>query len=133
MALPTTVTLTFTQYEFLVKMAQAYERIGNSAGLSPTVDEVRKQVDLANSITRYELLVRWQDLGGKQPSRIEIGKGWPPQQTGLLVMDRPILRSDVEAYVGGYASNPVDIAVTKDVRGVVGWTLLPDWNFDANK
>lgn len=125
------VTLTRTEYEYLLDNSRQYEEmITNST--SPNTDLVQRDVDLRNGITRYVLNVRWQNIGGQPPTRIEIGRGWPATQTAVLTLERPITKEDVQAFVAARASNPVDIAVTKDRRGVVGWTLIDDWDFINN-
>jgi hypothetical protein len=120
------VTLTRNQYESLLSAA-----LGNT---EVDVAALQRSVDASNSIVRYILNVRWQDLGGQPPSRIEIadGTGWPPEQTYKLTLDRPISREDVDAILETQATNPVDPAVTRDPNGLVGWTVLDDYDFIAN-
>jgi hypothetical protein len=120
------VTLTRAQYESLVLAAEGDTTID--------VALLKKTVDRANSITRYVLNIRWQDVGGTPPTRIEIanGTGWPAEQTFKLVLDRAISREDVDDVLETQATSPVDPAVTRDPDGIVGWTLLDDYDFINN-
>lgn len=116
-----TVTLTRPQYDALMSAALA----GNTA----EVARLRDIIDKANGIKRYFLYVRWQDVGGRPPPLIELGKGWPPNQTYKMELDRPIARADVDAIVAKAAVNPVSVMVTPDRAGIVGWSLIDDYNF----
>ncbi len=119
-----TVTMTRAQYDALV-----------AAGIEGDETEVKrlqKLIDDANSIKRYRLFIRWQDVGGQAPATIELGKGWPEQQTYLLEKETlPIAREDVDEVISIQAENAVDVQVTLDVNGVVGWTLVDDFDFVA--
>lgn len=117
------VTLTRAQYDALLALAST-----TSASEARTL---RRTIDQANGITRYFLYIRWQDVGGKPPARVELGKGWPANQTYQLELERPISRADVDDVLRNNASNPVSVMVTPDPAGVVGWTLVDDYDFQA--
>lgn len=105
-----------------------------AAGLAGDTDEVERLRDLvyaANDITLYRLSIRWQDAGGQPPPRIELGKGWPEDQTYLLELERAISRNDVDVVLNTQATHPVTVMVTPDPDGNVGWTLLEDYNFEV--
>ena len=111
-----------------------YEAL-RTAALAGNVSESRRLcalVDSSNSISRYYLYVRWQDVGGTRPTRIELGNGtsWPSNQTYLIEMTRPITSQDVDEVLT-QAVNPVDVHVTPDAQGRVGWTLLEDYDFST--
>lgn len=117
------ITMTRGQYDALI-----------AAGLQgdqEATEDLRDAIDSANNITRYRLSIRWQDIGGDRPSVIELGKGWPPETSFLLELERPIERADVDDVLTTQASNPVDPMVTPDPNGQVGWTLLDDYDFVA--
>lgn len=120
----TTITMTRAQYDALLNAAQV--DIDPAALL-----RLREMIDTANGITRYFLWIRWQDVGGRPPPRIELGKGWPPLQTYFLELERPLTRADVDDVLRNNATSPVDPQVTPDRYGVVGWTFLPDYSFPA--
>ena len=104
------------------------------AGLTANTAEIerlRDLIDVANGITRYRLFIRWQDVGGDPPTRIELGQGWPALETFLLEQELPIAREDVNKVTETQASNPVSIQVTLDRNGVVGWTEIDLFDFVA--
>jgi hypothetical protein len=113
---------------------QEYDALLNAAltGNATDVPALQEAIDAANSITRYRLFLRWQDVGGSVPSRIELGAGWPPEQTFLLELSRPIAREDVLQAVNAQARNPAEIYVTPDPTGVVGFTQLDSYDFVTN-
>lgn len=116
-----TITMTRAQYDALV-----------AAGLNDETVEIlrlREEIDAANGVTRYVLNIRWQDVGGSPPPRIELGRGWPPDQTFMLELERPISRADVDEVLRTQAVNPASVMVTPDTAGVVGWTLLEDYSW----
>lgn len=120
------VTMTRAQYESLLAAAGGDTQVN--------VASLQAQIDTDNNIKRYLLNIRWQDVGGQPPTRIEIadGTGWPPEMTYKLIQDRPISREDVDTVLATRATSPVDPAVTRDPRGIVGWTLLDDYDFIIN-
>lgn len=124
----TTVTLSYDEYSMLLDFAY-----GRRSGLSD-LRALQKRIDDKNSIKRYLLNIRWMEIGGVPPSRIELkdAGGWPPQQEFILRQDRPISRNDVDIVLGKQATNPVSVTVTSDERGIVGWTELEVWDFNAN-
>ena len=120
------ITIQRDQYDALLDYANGVRT--DKDGLSA----LQKQIDAANGIRRFFLLVRWMERGGSAPSRIDIGKGWPPTQTFALRLDRPITRTDVDYVLQTQAKNPVYPTVTLDELGVVGWTELDLWDFNTN-
>ena len=123
-----TVTLARDEYERLLDFAY-----GRRTGTTELRD-LQRRIDTANDIKRYLLNIRWYEFGGKPPSRIELKEQgtWPPTQETILRLDRPISRLDVDEVLRSKAKSPVDVTVTKDERGIVGWTELAAWNFDLN-
>lgn len=117
------ITLTRSQYDALLAAAT----LGDAAAAAA----LRRTIDEANGITRYFLYIRWQDVGGKPPPRIELGKGWPPEQTYQLELERPIARADVDDVLRNNATSPATVMVTPDRRGVLGWTMIEDYDFQA--
>lgn len=115
------VTLTRSQYDALLSLAQQASATDTRL--------LRRTIDEANDITRYQLWIRWQDVGGRPPPTIELGKGWPPEQTYFLELERKITRADVDDVLRNNAVNPASTMVTPDVDGVVGWTLIDDYDF----
>jgi hypothetical protein len=118
------ISMSRDQYEALLDYA--YQRRSDAEGLLA----IQRAVDDANTVRRYRLYIRWMETGGGPPSRISIGAGWPPSQQFLLTLDRPIELADVQLVLDTQARKPVYVTVTKDTRGVVGWTELESWDFN---
>jgi hypothetical protein len=110
-----------------------YDALRNAIIANDEAETIRllSLIEIANGIKRYFLYIRWQDVGGTPPPRIELGKGWPKDQTYTLELDRAIARSDVDTVLATQARNPVSVMVTPDRAGNVGWTLINDYNFSA--
>jgi len=117
------VTLTEAQYNSLLLAAQGDTAID--------VAQLEVAINAANNIKRYLLWIRWYEVGGSVSQGIDL-MDWPQDQQYKLVQDRAIAREDVDAVLQANAQNPVDPLVTYDPRGLVGWTLLVDYDFYAN-
>lgn len=124
----TTITMSFEEYSLLLD--HAFSRRTDATELK----DLQKRIDRENSVKRYLLNIRWYEIGGAPPTRIEIknNNGWPPTQTAVLKQDRPIAREDVDTFLLGNAKNPVGVTLTKDENGIVGWTELDVWDFNLN-
>jgi len=119
------ISMSRDQYEALLAFA-AGERTDEEE-----LADLQRRIDAANSVRRYYLNIRWMERGGSAPSRISLGQEWPPTQTYLLKMDRPIERADVDTVLETQAQSPVYVTVTDDTNGVVGWTELDQWDFNT--
>jgi hypothetical protein len=117
------ITMSRSEYDALIE-----------AGITTDNEEIyrlRNSIDAANGITRYVINMRWQELGGTAPARINLAQGWPPQQVYRLELERRIERADVDTVLTQVATNPVDVQVTSDPRASVGWYNLDDYDFTA--
>lgn len=109
-------------YETLLTAATA----SNAAAAA----EVAAVVDRENGVRRYLLHIRWINVGGQIPSRVELGLVWPATSTYTLRKeDTPISRLEVDEVLAANATNPVSVMVTKDPNGEVGWTELDVYSF----
>jgi len=116
------ITITRAQYDALLALASASD--------PSAAYQLQKAIDATNSITRYILNIRWQEMGGTPPPRINLSTtGWPPTQTYRLELERPIERADVDVALKQAATNPVDVHVTSDPAGKVGWYELDAYSF----
>lgn len=87
-----------------------------------------KNVDSKNGITRYKLLVQWQEQDSPLPPTTRFPDVWPPEMRATLERtDRAIAKADVEKVLEDRASKPTNVMVTRDMGGVVGWTKLEDY------
>lgn len=122
----TDVTLTRSQYESLLAALDGDTQVDATT--------LRRVIDSANNIQRFFLKIRWFETGGatSQPFSIQNGGNWPLTQSFTLRQDRAIAREDVDDVVRTQATNPVDVQVTTDPDGVVGWTDVDDYDFISN-
>lgn len=93
------------------------------------VQSVIRQVDEANAVTRHALYVRWQTYAGTPELYVNQRTDYPPFTKRQLVMDRAISRDDVLKYVTEFSPSPINIQVTPDTRGEIGWTELDVYVF----
>lgn len=117
------VTMTNTEYENLLAAAKA----GDTSAIKVLQDDI----DAANGILRFAVLIRWTEVGGKAVA-LPSPYSWPETQTGQLDKMSTISKADVEEYVASRSTNAVNIQLTKDLEGVAGWTELDDYDFQAN-
>jgi len=109
-------------YEYTALVALA--RTGASAeNRVPELETFLRSIEKKNEVTRYFLLVRWQEADQKMPPTTRFPASWPPylQQT-IERIDRPIARVDVQEVLDTFATNPVTPMVTIDPQGIYGWT-----------
>jgi hypothetical protein len=118
------VEMTRLQYDNLLAAAKTEDEAA--------IKLMQVEIDAANSIIRYELTIRWTDLGGKAIP-VPIPQTWSPTQTGILIKTTTIGKEDVVAYVSSRVEGVYqDIFVTRDPEGNAGWHLLDDYDFVAN-
>lgn len=115
------IVMTRPQYDALLSLAKAQD--------AAAAAEIQTAVDAASGITRYVLVIRWQDVGGQQPRTLAHDQDWPPETRYVLELERAISRQDVLDVLTHNASNPVGTQVTPDPDGELGWYLLEDYLF----
>jgi hypothetical protein len=119
------ITMTQEQYEALSSLAMAGADTPDKAF---QVSKFLQVIEKANSITRYFLNIRWQDARPREFPVGEFPRSWPPELSGSLTRyDRPVAKSDVQAYVASRCSAPVGILVTPDPAGIYGWSKIDDY------
>lgn len=118
------MNITTAQYEALLR----YASVG-AASLDDTAAflVVRDAIDLANGVTRGVLCLRWQAVPNAPPPPGVTE--YPPMQTHTLELMRAITRADVDEYLRNEVTLPDLVHVTPDPQGLVGWTLLDDYDF----
>jgi hypothetical protein len=120
--MPFPIQVSQEQYEALVALAR----------LGATTPDAQRQleaflVDLekSNGITRYLLLVQWQEADYALPPTVRFPEVWPPElRKKIERIDRPIAKADVDKVLAANAKKPVNVLVTKDPGGTVGWTQI---------
>lgn len=116
------LSLSVEQFEALTALA----RRGVSAeGEIHALEDFIRAIEKDNDIIRYSLLIQWQEANQPLPPSTDFPKVWPPEMRARIdLVTRPIARADVEALLKAKANQPVNVLVTKDPAGIVGWTKL---------
>lgn len=112
-------TLTDNQYEALLKLAAvAY------GGDDPVFLKLRSDIDRANGLTRYVLVIRYEVL----PQVVINGLSHTPKgETIRLEQTRPPTREDVDTALQGVRYHPSLVWITADPRGEVGYHELDNF------
>ena len=117
-------TLTQSQYEALVALA----RQGVSdATQRRALDAFLREIEKASGVTRHGLFIRWIEAGASMP-KYEFPESWPPtMEAWIELITRPIAKADVMKVLAAKAKKPVNVMVTTDPAGLVGWALLEQY------
>lgn len=118
-----TVTMSRSLYESLRTAILDNDQTG--------AKQLLKKIDKANGLMRYTYVIRWLEASAGVPRKVDIWKGWPPEQQIKVTVDQPMSKVDVENLVKNKGVNPVGVQVTADPNGVVGWYELDVFPFDA--
>lgn len=120
-----TIELDQEQYLALISLAR---KGADTPDKKRVLENFLKDIDAANGVSRYVLLVQWQEADAPLPKNADFPVVWPPSMRLTLERtDRPIAKSDVTKAVAAKASNPVEVLVTRDLGGIVGWVKLNDF------
>lgn len=115
------ITLTQDQYAGLLNYA-AEGALGFD--LFDQFLQLRQDIDTANSITRFTLMIRWQSIPNGPPTPVAAGGTFPGGKMQKLELTRRPTKQDV---LDALAPEIVDenlVMVTPDAQGVVGWSSL---------
>ncbi len=117
-----TFTLTQQQYEALVALSR---KGTTNEDETRSLEAFLRSIEKANGIARYFLLVQWQEAHQPLPASTQFPQTWPPEMRAAIeFISRPIARGDVDALLAARAKSPVNVLVTNDPAGIVGWTQL---------
>lgn len=117
-----------SEYESLIE----YARKGtlNSDGTvnddrAHALDAWLRMIEKKNGVTRHLLWVQWQEQDAPLPAGTNFPTKWPPEmRVPLVLVTRPITRSDVDSLLNTRSKNPTSVVVTSDPAALVGWTQL---------
>lgn len=119
-------TLSQEQYEALISLARGGAE--NDAHKLTQLDQFLKSIERANGITRGFLMIQWQERSAPLPAGTQFPAKWPPKLRKVIeLISRPIAKADVDAVIAQFASEPLDVLVTQDPAGLVGWTPVDDY------
>jgi hypothetical protein len=121
----TNYTISKTEYESIVA---SYEELRHSSlalddTLKPHIDSLKtllEDVDDANSITRYYIGVRWDDLSVRAADY----EDYPPQQEELFHSYTAFTEQWVLDFVEAQTVHYANVLVTDDPSGNVGWVTV---------
>lgn len=114
------ITLTAEQYTALVALARRGTRTQDEV---VRLEEFLHELERANGVQRYLLWVQWQEKEAPLPAGTRFPEEWPAKQRYRIErLDRPIARVDVDKSLRANAKKPMNVLVTQDPAGVVGWT-----------
>lgn len=113
------LTITDEDYSALVELAR------KGATDKVYLENFLRDIERRNGITRYFLLVQWQEMDTPLPPTTRFPEVWPPDYRAPLErLDRPIAKADVQELLSVKARRPVTVLVTRDPNGLVGWTAF---------
>lgn len=119
------LTLSQQDYESLIALAR---KGATSVGEVRALDAFLKSIETKNNITRHGLWIQWQEVGKQVPITASFPTSWPPELRFYLeLLSRPIAKSDVVAVLAKKAIKPLNVLVTPDPAGIVGWTTMESY------
>ena len=116
----TTISMEAAWYDALVDAALA----GDTDQVRTIDNRIRTQA----GIVRFRVWVRWLEVGGSPAPRAH-PQNWPVEQTAEIVMDRAVSRDDVIGFLKNKSLDAVEVHVTYDPNGKVGWYELDAFPF----
>lgn len=123
MAFP--IELNEQQWSSLVALARV--GVSNNPDRSRQLEKFVRDIEERSGVFRDFLLVQWQEANQPLPILTNFPEVWPPQLRGTIeLVTRKIAKFDVEQFVASRTQHAVNILVTRDPAGIVGWTTLDD-------
>jgi hypothetical protein len=116
--------MTLEEYQALVYFVRA----STHAEKKRQIESMLRQVEERNGVTRHVLVVQWQETGQALPPNTRFPDVWPPQLRVVIERtDRPLSRADVTKVLETRAVRPLNIMVTTDPAGELGWTAIDEY------
>src|SRR5690606_3220697 len=129
--MPFPISLDQECYEALVALAREGTKDKNGQVVperARILEQFLRRIEKENGINRYTVWVQWQEARQPLPPSTQFPETWPPQLRARIdLVTRPIARSDVETLLRERAIEPVNVLVTTDPGGIVGWRTLDDF------
>jgi hypothetical protein len=118
-------TLSQEQYEALVAMSRRGCADENALR---RLDDFLQLIERQNEIVRSLVVVQWQEADEPLPPGTDFPEVWPPElRRQVELVGRQVARADVERVVAQASRNPVNVMVTRDPAGILGYTTLDDF------
>lgn len=120
----TTIEVSVQQYSSLVSLAR--RGVLGDQGATLALETFLRDIEKQNSLERDFVWVQWQEAGAELPPGTRFPETWPPEMRQYIeLITRKVSKADVTAVLETHAVNPVNVLVTRDPAGLVGWTT-PD-------
>lgn len=117
--------LTAEEYEALLTMARKGAVTPNEKRVLAHYVEM---ISAANGLSVSQLFVQWQDAHTPLPATARFPSKWPPEWRAVVRIEgREVAQADVMAVVEAASRQPINILVTRDPGGELGWTKLKDF------
>jgi hypothetical protein len=98
-------------------------------GETEDLNALLDRVDDENSLTRYYLYVKWMDAATPRPGAQDAPTDWPPWRSEWFVQYERFTKEFVEDFVATQTTRPLNILVTNDPYGEVGYYELDEFSF----
>ena len=109
-------------------MLVALARVGLVGKNQVPLDQMLARIEKTNGIRRHLLWVQWQEATAVVPVEARFPKNWPENlRTKIEQIGTPITQQQVESTVALHANKPIDILVTPDPNGVLGWSTVEQY------
>lgn len=126
--MPFPISLSQQEYEALVSLARNGTKNPDGTmnqDLSRKLESFLRLIEEGNDIERHFLWVQWQEADQSLPPTVQFPDKWPPElRTSIELTTRPIAKADVDAVLAKKARTPMNVLVTKDPAGILGWTQV---------
>jgi len=117
-----------TQEEYAALRGLAVQAVANDGERARMLKTFTTSIEERNGVSFYTVLVRWVEADAPLPPGTNFPDVWPPTLQSLVEIEgRPVSSSDVASMLKQKARHPVDVLVTKDPAGLVGWTKQADF------
>ena len=117
-----------TQEEYEALLALARRGVTGNSQKTVDLDQWLHQIESRNGVIRYFLMVQWQEVSAPLPTGARFPDVWPEKlRRTIEFISRPIAKADVEALLAKYASEPIEVLVTPDPNGLLGWTPVDSY------
>lgn len=118
------ITLTLEEYQALVYFVRASSDVEKKRQIEAMLVEIERK----NGVTRHMLVVQWQETGHALPPTVRFPDVWPPELRVVVERtDRPLCRADVDKVLETRARRPLNVMVTTDPAGALGWTPIDEY------
>jgi hypothetical protein len=125
MAFP--IALNEQEYSALVALARKGTVVDGAPDPNEALklDAFLKDLEERNGIKRSAVWVQWQEADQPLPPSTDFPENWPPSLRFFVeLVTRPVSRDDIDKVLAAHAKKPINVLLTKDPAGLIGWTEI---------